>query len=64
MGAIKGIKLSMGVSAYIQLPAGVHTIDDKIYTVVEKVENEGTENEWRITEIESIVPKDMENPSV
>lgn len=56
MGSIKAIKLESAVSAYIQLPAGVHTIGDKRYTVSEKIENEGLENEWRTTVIDLIEP--------
>ena len=56
MGVIKAIKLSSTVSGYIQLPVGVHTIADKIYTVTEKIENQGAENEWKTTVIETIVP--------
>ena len=64
MGTISAIKLSIGVSAYIQLPVGVHTIDDKIYTVEEKIENQGTDNEYHTSQIISIVPINQDNPSV
>lgn len=56
MGSIKAIKLTSEVSAYIQLPAGVHVIGDKKYTVSEKIENEGLDNEWRTTVIDLIEP--------
>lgn len=42
MGVVKAIKLTNIVSAYIQLPVGVHIIADKKYTV-EEVENT---DEW------------------
>lgn len=38
MGSHKAIKLTNVVSAYIELPVGVHIIADKKYTV-EEVEN-------------------------
>jgi len=62
----KNIKLSVGgnVSGYIQLPAGVHTIGDKKYTVSDYVENEGTENEYRTTKIDLIEPITNETPVV
>lgn len=57
MGVIKAIKLSQGeVNAYLQLPAGVHTIADKKYTVSERVYNQGMENEWKTTVIDLIEP--------
>jgi hypothetical protein len=56
MGNIKAIKLESTVNAYVQLPVGVHTIGDKKYTVSEKIENEGLENEWRTTVIDLIEP--------
>lgn len=57
MGVIKALKLTQGeVSAYIQLPVGVHTIGDKKYTVSERIQNEGLENEWRTTVIDLIEP--------
>lgn len=59
MGSIKAIKLTATpVNAWLQLPVGVHTIGDKIYTVSEKIENAGQENEWKTTVIDSIVPID------
>lgn len=59
MGSIKAIKLTATpVNAWLQLPVGVHTIGDKIYTVSEKIENAGKENEWKTTVIDSIVPID------
>lgn len=51
-----------GVSAYIELPVGVHTIEDKVYTVVETVYNEGTDDEWIVNEIETI--EDVEGEAV
>jgi len=62
MGAVRAIKLKSNVSAYIQLPVGVHTIADKKYTVSEQVENEGLENEWRTTVIDLIEPATPTNP--
>lgn len=57
MGTIKAIKLSQGeVNAYLQLPAGVHIIADKKYTVSERVYNQGMENEWKTTVIDLIEP--------
>lgn len=57
MGSIKAVKLSATpINAWLQLPVGVHTIGDKIYTVSEKIENAGKENEWKTTVIDSIVP--------
>ncbi len=56
MGSVKAIKLTSNVSAWIQLPVGVHTIADKRYTVSEKIENEGLDNEWRTTVIDLIEP--------
>lgn len=44
------------VSAYIELPVGVHAIGDKKYTVVETVDQEGTPNEYRRNVIELIEP--------
>lgn len=59
MGSIKAIKLTATpINAWLQLPVGVHTIGDKIYTVSEKIENAGQENEWKTTVIDSIVPID------
>lgn len=49
------------VGAYIELPVGVHTIGGKLYTVVEIIENEGLENEYRTNVIESMVPVTSEN---
>lgn len=43
-------------SAYIELPVGVHTIGDKIYTVIEHTIDEGLETEYTYNVIESIVP--------
>lgn len=48
------------VSAYIQLPAGVHTIGDKKYTVSEFTQNPGTENEYITTVIDLIEPANSE----
>lgn len=48
--------------ATIELPVGEHTIDGKIYTVSEKVENEGTDTEYKHNVIDSIVPVDGEQP--
>lgn len=62
MGQIKAIKLASTVNAYIQLPAGVHTIGDKRYTVSEKIENQGMENEWKTTVIDLIEPVEPVNP--
>lgn len=45
-----------GASAYMELPVGVHTIGDKIYTVVEVIKNEGMEDEYKCNEIVSIEP--------
>lgn len=57
MGVIKAIKLSGSeVSAYIQLPVGVHTIADKKYTVSERIFNAGTDNEYSTTVIDLIEP--------
>lgn len=56
MGQITALKLESTVSAYIELPVGVHTIADKIYTVTEVVEYPGTEKEYIHNVIESIVP--------
>lgn len=57
MGSIKAIKLTATpINAWLQLPVGVHTIGDKVYTVSEKIENAGKENEWKTTVIDSIVP--------
>lgn len=59
MEKVKEQKLSDGgVSGYMQLPAGVHTIGGMIYTVEEVIENEGQDNEWKTTKIVSIVPAD------
>ncbi len=44
--------------AHIELPIGVHTIGDSVYTVEEVIENEGTENEYKCNKIVSIVPID------
>lgn len=54
----KNIELSTQttVSAYIQLPAGVHTIGDKKYTVSEFTQNPGTDNEYITTVIDLIEP--------
>lgn len=53
----KGLKLGeLGPSAFLQLPAGEHTIAGKIYTVAEEIINPGTDNEWTDTYIVSIVP--------
>lgn len=60
MGSIKAVRLTSNVSAYIQLPAGVHVIGDKKYTVSEKVENEGMEHEYRTTVIDLIEPVEPE----
>ncbi|MFS4469114.1 XkdF-like putative serine protease domain-containing protein [Maribacter sp. 2210JD10-5] len=49
---------SEGVSAHLELPVGEHEIDGKIYTVVETIDNEGSENEWKHNVIVSIVPKE------
>jgi len=60
MGKLKVSFLKLAVestvSAYIQLPVGVHEIGDKRYTVSERVENEGLENEYRTTVIDTIEP--------
>jgi len=56
MGKIKAIKLESTVSAYIELPVGVHTIADKIYTISQVIKNQGTEEEYKCNVIESIVP--------
>lgn len=45
-----------GVSGYMQLPAGTHTIAGMVYTVEEVIENEGQDNEWKTTKIVSMVP--------
>ena len=47
-------------SAYIELPVGVHTIGENIYTVIEQVIDEGLESEYTYNVIESIVPVDVE----
>lgn len=53
----KNIELSATpVSAYIQLPVGVHIIGDKKYTVSEVVKNEGQECEYKTTVIDLIEP--------
>lgn len=54
-------KTELEVNAYVELPVGKHTIEDKIYTVVEVVKNEGLEDEYRMNIIESIVPMGSEN---
>lgn len=58
----KNIKLNTEstVSAYIQLPAGVHTIGDKRYTVSEFTQNPGTDNEYITTVIDLIEPATSE----
>lgn len=64
MGSIKAIKLTASpINAWLQLPVGVHTIADKVYTVSEKIENAGQENEWKTTVIDSIVPIDSTQPT-
>jgi len=52
-----------GPSAYIELPTGVHTIGDKVYTVIEQIENKGTDNEYTHNVILSIVPLSLEQNS-
>jgi hypothetical protein len=51
-----------GPYANITLPAGEWTIGDKVYTVKEAVENEGTEDEYRYTYIDTMVPVSGEMP--
>lgn len=54
---LKSLKLEdLGVSAYVELPVGKWVIGDKEYTVEEKVENEGTQDEYRYNVITAIVP--------
>lgn len=53
---VKKEELNEGPSAYMELPVGKHEIGGKIYEVVEVIENEGLENEYRHNEIMSIVP--------
>jgi len=62
----KNIELSTAttVSAYIQLPAGVHTIGDKKYTVSELIQNEGTQSEYITTVIDLIEPLTAETQPV
>lgn len=45
------------VSAYLELPVGIHTIGDSIYTVEEIVENAGQEDEYKHNVITKIEPK-------
>lgn len=52
--------LNSNVSAFIELPIGVHTIADKKYTVVEAIREEGTDNEYRYNVIELIEPATAE----
>ncbi len=54
------LELDKGVSAYLELPVGVHEIGGKTYTVEEVVDREGTDNEWKHNVIVSIVPKSKE----
>jgi hypothetical protein len=49
-------KQKFEVTAYVELPVGKHIIDGKEYTVVEIIENEGLEDEYKKNIIESIVP--------
>ena len=51
------------VSAYIELPVGVHTIGDKIYTVIEVTTGEG-EDAYTSRVIDSIVPVEEEEEVV
>lgn len=59
----KNIKLNTEstVSAYIQLPAGVHVIGDKKYTVSNFIQNQGTDNEYETTVIDLIEPATSDN---
>lgn len=47
--------LLTGVGAWLELPVGVHTIGDSVYTVEEKVEGEGDDT-YTYNEIVSIIP--------
>ena len=58
MSAIQKALEAEGPSAWLELPVGVHTIGDKVYTVEEVIENAGLENEYKCNVIVSIVPKD------
>lgn len=62
----KNIKLNVAptISAYVQLPAGVHVIGGKKYTVSEFTQNPGTDNEYVTTVIDSIVPADETTPTI
>jgi hypothetical protein len=52
------------ISAYIQLPAGVHVIGGKKYTVSEFTQNEGADNAYTTTVIDSIEDATTETPPV
>jgi hypothetical protein len=45
-----------GLNAYIELPVGTHTVGDKTYTVIEVIENEGTDNEYKHNVITEMIP--------
>lgn len=53
---MSAVEMSSEVSAYVELPVGVHIIADKKYTVVEVIENQGQDNEWKRNVIELIEP--------
>lgn len=49
-----------GVSAYIELPVGTWTIGDAVYTVIEMIENEGKEDEYKRNVVTSMIPVSKE----
>jgi len=58
----KGFTMLGEVGAYIELPVGVYVIGGTEYTVEERVQNEGEENEYRTNVIVAMIPqKELED---